>query len=208
MASDGLRGRRLPHRATLWQVTSNVTQTSSEEDDRILRDLMCRYQAGDGVAFEEFYNRTRSLVQRYHSALAISGSQASDLTQDTFLQLHRSRHLYDPRLPVTPWLLAIARHVRLMAGRVVRRRLAREVPLDERDIDRAAATDAILHKAILAQALGRLPEHYRDPIVLHHLMGVSFRDIAGIVGSSEGGARIRASRGMSTLRRLLEDAPK
>ena len=51
----------------------------------------------------EFYNRTRSLVQRYHSALAISGSQASDLTQDTFLQLHRSRHLYDPRLPVTPW---------------------------------------------------------------------------------------------------------
>ena len=79
------------------------------------------------------------------------------------------------------------------------------MPLDDRDIDRAAPTDAILHKAILAQALARLPEHYRDPIVLHHLMGLSFRDIAGIVGSSEGGARIRASRGMSTLRRLLDD---
>jgi RNA polymerase sigma-70 factor (ECF subfamily) len=184
-----------------------VTQTSSEEDDRILRDLMCRYQAGDGAAFEEFYNRTRPLVHRYHSALAISGSQASDLTQDTFLQLHRSRHLYDPRLPVTPWLLAIARHVRLMAARVVRRRLAREVPLPDRDIDRAAPADAILDKAILAQALARLPEHFRDPIVLHHLLGVSFRDIAGIVGSSEGGARIRASRGMSTLRRLLDDTP-
>jgi RNA polymerase sigma-70 factor (ECF subfamily) len=167
---------------------------------------MCRYQAGDGAAFEEFYNRTRPLVNRYHSALVISGSQASDLTQDTFLQLHRSRHLYDPRLPVTPWILAIARHVRLMAARVVRRRLAREVPLSDGD-DRAAPTDAILHKAILGQALARLPEHYRDPIVLHHLLGVSFRDIAGIVGSSEGGARIRASRGMSTLRRLLDDNP-
>lgn len=168
---------------------------------------MCRYQGGDGAAFEELYERTRPLIIRYHSALPISGSQPADLTQDTFLQLHRSRHLYDPRQPVIPWLLAIARHVRLMAARVVRRRIAREVPLADRDVDSAAPTEAILHKAILGQALDRLPEHYRDPIVLHHLFGLSFRDIAGIVGSSEGGARIRASRGMSALRCLLEDAP-
>ncbi len=180
-----------------------MTETSWEENDRILRELMCRYQAGDAAAFEEFYNRTRSLVHRYHSALAISGSQASDLTQDTFLQLHRSRHLYDPRQPVTPWLMAIARHVRLMAARVVRRRLAQEVSLDERAFDPSATPEAVLQKAILEQALARLPETYRDPIVLHHLLGMSFRDIAGIVGSSEGGARIRASRGMSELRRLL-----
>ncbi len=182
-----------------------MTHTISEETDALLRDLMRRYQAGDAAAFEEFYNRTRPLVYRYHSALAISGSQASDLTQDTFLQLHRSRHLYDPRQPVTPWLLAIARHVRLMAARHARRRFAREVPLDDRDIDAAAPTDAVLHKAILEQALARLPESYRDAIALHHLLGVSFRDIAGIVGTSEGGARIRASRGMSELRRLLDD---
>jgi RNA polymerase sigma-70 factor (ECF subfamily) len=166
---------------------------------------MCRYQAGDGAAFEELYTRTRPVVHRYHSALAISGSQASDLTQETFLQLHRSRRLYDPRLPVTPWLLAIARHVRLMAARTVRRRLAREVPLDDRTIDAAAPAGDILHKAILTQALSRLPEHYRDPIVLHHLLGVSFRDISGIIGCSEGGARIRASRGMSDLRRMLDE---
>lgn len=181
-----------------------MTQTSCDENDRLLRDLMCRYQAGDGAAFEELYDRTRPLVHRYHSALPITGSQPSDLTQDTFLQLHRSRHLYDPRQPVIPWLLAIARHVRLMAARVVRRRVAREVPLADRDVDLAAPTQAILHKAILEQALDRVPEHYRDPIVLHHLFGLSFRDIAGIVGSSEGGARIRASRGMSELRRLLD----
>ncbi len=185
-----------------------MTQTTFEENDRLLRDLMRRYQAGDGAAFEDLYNSTRPLVYRYHSALALSGSQASDLTQDTFLQLHRSRHLYDPRLPVTPWLLAIARHVRLMAARLVRRRLAREVSLADRDIAQAVPIDAVLHKAILGQALARLPEHYRDPIVLHHLMGVSFRDIAGIVGSSEGAARIRASRGMSELRRLLDDTPR
>jgi RNA polymerase sigma-70 factor (ECF subfamily) len=184
-----------------------VTQTFSEENDRILRDLMCLYQAGDGAAFEEFYTRTRHLVHRYHGAHAISGSEASDLTQETFLQLHRSRRLYDPGRPVTPWLLAIARHVRLMAARTVRRRLAWEVPLNDRDVEAAVPIDAVLHKAILTQALARLSEDYRDPIVLHHLLGVSFRDTAGIVGSSEGGARIRASRGMSALRRLLDEPP-
>ncbi len=183
-----------------------MSHTSSDEDDRILNELMCRYQTGDGAAFEELYTRTRPLVHRYHAALA-GGIQASDLTQETFLQLHRSRRLYDPRLPVVPWLLAIARHVRLMAARTVRRRLAREVPLEDRDIEATAPIDAVLQKAILTQALTRLPEHYRDPIVLHHLLGIGFRDIAGIVGSSEGGARIRASRGMSALRRLLGGLP-
>ncbi len=182
-----------------------MTQTTWEENDRLLRDLMRRYQAGDGVAFEELYDRTRPIVQRYHGALAIAGSQPSDLVQETFLQLHRSRHLYDPRQPLVPWLLAIARHVRLMAARTVRRHLARELPLGERDMEVAAPADAILQRAILEQALARLPESYRDPIVLHHLFGVSFRDIAGIVGSSEGAARIRASRGMAELRRLLDD---
>ena len=181
--------------------------SSPEDDDRILNELMSRYQAGDAAAFEEFYTRTRPLVDRYHAAHAIGGRQASDLTQDTFLQLHRSRRLYDPRLPVVPWLLAIARHVRLMAARTVRRRLAREVPLEDRDLEPAAPVDEVLHNAMLTQVLARLPEHYREPIVLHHLLGMSFRDIAGIVGSSEGGARIRAARGMAALRVLLDESP-
>lgn len=184
-----------------------VAEPSSSDDDRRLSDLMGRYQAGEAAAFEEFYQRARPLVYRYHRAFTIAGSEASDLTQETFLQLHRSRRLYDPRLPVTPWLVAIARHVRLMASRTVRRRFAREVPLDDRDVDTAAPAAAILHRAIVTQALTRLPDLYREPLILHHLLGVSFRDIAGIVGSSEGGARIRASRGMAALRRILRELP-
>jgi RNA polymerase sigma-70 factor (ECF subfamily) len=164
---------------------------------------MARYQAGEVEAFEELYRRTRGLVQRYHRAFAADGAQALDLTQETYLQLHRSRRLYDPRLPVRPWLLAIARHVRLMAARTLRRRLSREVALGERDAEHAAELGSLLDTAILTQALERLPEKYREPLVLHHLFGLSFRDIAGMVGASEGGARVRASRGMTALRQIL-----
>ena len=189
-------------------VSRRVADTASDENDQFLSALMARYQAGEAAAFEELYRRTRSLVHRYHRAFTIDSAQALDLTQETYLQLHRSRRLYDPRLPVRPWLLAIARHVRLMAARTIRRRLSREVALGDREIEPAADVESLLDNAILAQALERLPDQYREPLVLHHLFGLSFRDIAGMVGASEGGARVRASRGMAVLRQILGRSAK
>jgi len=180
------------------------TSSSGYEDvERTLRTLMARYQAGDADAFEDFYLRTRPTVHRYHRAFTANPEHASDLTQDTYLQLHRTRRSYNPALPVKPWLLAIARHVRLMAARTLRRRLSRETALEECPPEIAAVIDSAADRAILGQALAQLPDHYREPIVLHHLVGLSFREIAGIVGASEGGTRVRAARGMAMLRQRL-----
>jgi RNA polymerase sigma-70 factor (ECF subfamily) len=106
---------------------------------------------------------------------------------------------------VIPWLLAIARHVRLMAHRTLRRRLGKEVALDERP-EPAVGFNVLVGHAMLAQALDRIPHRYRGPVVFHHLLGLSFREIGGIVGASEGGARVRAARGMATLRDVLRSA--
>ena len=48
---------------------------------------------------------------------------ADDLSQETFMQIHRSRRTYEPGRPVTPWVFAIARHVYLMNRRATARRL-------------------------------------------------------------------------------------
>ena len=50
---------------------------------------------------------------------------ADDLVQETFLQLHRARHTYNPAFPLLPWAMAIARHVWLMDRRTLSRRRAR-----------------------------------------------------------------------------------
>ena len=61
----------------------------------------------------------------YLTSLCRDRSQAHDLLQDAFLQIHRSRHTYRPGLPVRPWLFAIARHMWLMDRRTrVRRPVA------------------------------------------------------------------------------------
>jgi RNA polymerase sigma-70 factor, ECF subfamily len=209
MVADGLWPARTQTGRAHIEATKPAARSAAlegeAEAETVLKGLMARYQAGDLEAFDDLYRRTHALVHRYHLAYAADRSQASDLAQDTYLQLHRSRRLYDPQLRVTPWLLAIARHVRLMAHRTRRRRLAKELRLDE-SLEPAVDFNALVDHAILAQALERIPDRHRDPLVFHHLLGLSFREIGGIVGASEGGARIRAARGMAALREVLRSA--
>jgi RNA polymerase sigma-70 factor, ECF subfamily len=172
--------------------------------DAALRLLMAQYQAGELEAFEELYRRTLPTVRGYLAALTRDTSRTADLAQETYLQIHRSRATYDPRLPVKPWILAIARHVRLSDERSRWRRRAREVGgLEGVDMPVPPEVEGLADRDALARALAALPADRREALVLHHVYGLSFREVGHVVGVSEGGARIRASRGMTELRLLL-----
>ncbi|HEX6738196.1 MAG TPA: RNA polymerase sigma factor [Vicinamibacteria bacterium] len=168
---------------------------------------MRRYQAGDIAAFEQLYGETLPMVRGYLGALTRDRVRTADLAQEAYLQIHRSRHTYDPALPLRPWVLAIARHVWLTERRGRGRRQAREVsgldPLP--DLAVPPEMEALAVRDTLLRALARLPADRREALVLHHVHGLSFREVGLVVGVSEGGARIRASRGMAELRALLAE---
>jgi RNA polymerase sigma-70 factor (ECF subfamily) len=174
-------------------------------DDERLRALMGRYQAGDLDAFEELYTLTLPMVRGYLAALAIDRAATVDLTQEVFLQAHRSRHTYDAARPFRPWLAGITRHVWLMERRAFARRRAPEVlGLDDTlPLVVAPDLDALGDRRMLGRALAQVPAEHREALVLHHVYGFSFREIARVLGISEGAARIRASRGMGVLRARL-----
>src|SRR5687767_1442145 len=90
--------------------------------DERLRALMREYQAGRFEAFDELYVLLAPTLRRYLLGQTRDTARADDLLQDTFLQLHRARHTYDPSYPLTPWAIAIARHVWLMDRRTQSRR--------------------------------------------------------------------------------------
>jgi RNA polymerase sigma-70 factor (ECF subfamily) len=173
--------------------------------DDELRQLMRRYQAGEVEAFEEIYARTLTMVRGYLAALSVDRSLTFDLVQDVYLQMHRSRQTYDPTRPVKPWVAGITRHVWLMARRSHARRRSPEVAGLEEAIDLSVAPDfeGFGARTALARALAAVPSDQREALVLHHLYGLSFGEIARVAGVSEGAARIRASRGMHVLRRQL-----
>jgi len=179
--------------------------SEAEAEDGLLRALMKRYQQGEAQAFDELYRRTLPMIRGYLGALTQDSSRTADLVQESFLQIHRSRRTYDPSFPARPWMLAIARHVRLTDLRSRFRRAAREIgglpTLPEVPVP--PEVEGLADRDALARALSSLSPERKEALVLHHINGLSYREIGRVVGVSEGGARIRASRGMAEVRALL-----
>lgn len=184
-------------------------RAEAREDDPLLRVIMRGYQNGDAHDFQRLYEKTLPMIRGYIYSVIHDRSHAGDLIQEAYLQLHRARHTYNAALPVRPWVIGIARHVWLMHQRGRARRLSREVTGIDMDIDIAVPPEMerLGEKETLARALLLVPRDQRECLMLHHVYGLTFREIAGISGISEGAARTRASRGMAELRTVLASQP-
>ena len=169
-----------------------------------LRALMSRYQKGEMLAFEGLYAALAPPLARYLRSLTHDAARAEDLLQDTFLQIHRSRRSFDPRLAVEPWAYAIAWHVYLMSQRSLGRRLRLEAASAEAHEPHSPPHDApFMAQRRLNQGLRQLTQERRDAVVLHHVWGLSFREIAERLRISDQAAKLRASRGIAALREIL-----
>jgi RNA polymerase sigma-70 factor (ECF subfamily) len=164
---------------------------------------MAAYQAGSMAAFEALYAALAPPLLAYLTALARDRSVAEDLLQEAFLQIHRSRHTYRSGLPVRPWVFTIARHVWLMDRRHRGRRPQpdRELP----DLPVPADVEALAERDGLRRALDAVLPDRREALLLHHVWGFSFAEIGQMLGIRPEAAKLRSSRGMGDLRRLLTD---
>ena len=149
-------------------------------------------------------------------------SDAEDLVQEVFLQAFRRWHTYRGDGDPGAWLYAIARRA---CGRHLRRsrRGLRAVPAFSQLLpwaetsvstivadpsSRSADVEAQRHEAIDAvqAAIPRLPEHFRLPLVLKEVTGMSLADTARLLGLKEDTVKTRLHRARLLLRQVLEGA--
>ncbi|MFM9555775.1 MULTISPECIES: RNA polymerase sigma factor [Streptomyces] len=155
----------------------------------------------DPQGFEEVYRRTYLPVLRFLRR-RLPANTAEDAAAEVFLAAWRNRH--ELRGKELPWLYGIARRV---AANTVRAR-GRADRLDDRirahhdDGFEPAAEEAVLDMLGARGALGRLPEHEQEVLLLVAWDGLSVRDAARVMGCSSGAFRVRMHRA----RRLLEAA--
>jgi RNA polymerase sigma-70 factor, ECF subfamily len=179
-------------------------------DDRSDEALMRAYVAGDGAAFVRLFARLAPQIHRFFVRSFRSPQVADDLLQTTFLKLHRARRDYDPQKPLRPWVFTIAARVRLDE---LRQRYGTNEHADEETLSRAldergardsrdAAASAEVVDAVRA-ALDRLPEAQRVVVHLHRYQGMTFGEIAAVLGTTEGAVKLRAFRAYDRLRREL-----
>jgi len=174
-------------------------------EDEELRSVMVAYQQGDLSAFDRLYGHLAPSLRGYLGALVRQPARTPDLVQETFLQLHRSRRAYRPDLPVRPWAFAIARNVALMDRRSRSRRpqTVGELP----DLAVPPEAGALGDREVLKRALSSLNAERREAVLLHHVWGFSFAEIAQLVGVTVAAAKLRSSRGMADLRTALSAQP-
>jgi RNA polymerase sigma-70 factor (ECF subfamily) len=172
--------------------------------------LMTAYVAGDRRAFEQLFARLAPRLHRFFMRSFRAEATADDLLQITFLKLHRARDTYKPELRVAPWAFAIAARVRLDELRK-RKRLAEDG--DEEALaraDEARAAEASDEGGLDGEAAGAvrravdaLPESQRVVIHLNRFEGLTFGEIARVLGTTEGAVKLRAFRAYGALRQAL-----
>ena len=169
---------------------------------------MREYQSGRFDAFDEIYASIAPPLRRYLLSQARDAAKADDLLQETFLQIHRARHTYDPSYPLMPWANAIARHVWLMDRRMLSRRPWAPDDVTEMELPVRADAASFADRSEVRRALRDVAPARRDAVIQHHLLGFSFKEIADRAGIAETAAKLRSSRGIAQLRALLKGHAK
>lgn len=165
---------------------------------------MIAYQSGTLDAFACVYAALAPPLGRYLRFLTRRADVADDLLQEVFLQMHRSRATYTPEFPVSAWAFGVARNVFLMHRRAAARFSAVHVDAgDLPDLGMPAEMESLASRDLLQRALARLDTDQAEPLLLHHVWGFSFDEIAGLMGVTATTARARSSRAMGALREHL-----
>lgn len=165
---------------------------------------MVRYQAADAAAVEELVRRLSPRLLRFLAGNRSPRSDAEDLLQICWMQIHRSRHTYRPSEPVLPWIFAIARHVRLDAYRRQRRLDSREMLVENvPDPVQAPEAEAAAMRDQFFQVLDNLPASQREVVHMLKVTGMSLEEVARATSSTVGAVKQKAHRAYEKLRVIL-----
>jgi RNA polymerase sigma-70 factor (ECF subfamily) len=179
-----------------------------ELPDRLARDL-------DG-SFEELVLAHQRLV--FGLALRVVGDRADaeEVAQDTFERAYHALAGYPAErvaaMRLRPWLARIALN---LARNRLRRRPPPARPLEDGDgqpvavaapaaAEPAAVAERGQERELLAELLAGLPRPYREAVVLRHVEGLAYAEVAEVLGRPVGTVKTHVHRGVRQLRDSLE----
>ena len=174
--------------------------------------LVERARRGDQAAYEALVRAHQDIAFRTACLLAGSAADAEEAAQEAFVKAWRALPRFRPDAPFRPWLLAIvaneARNRRRAAGR--RAGLALRAAQERVSGDAAPSPEAALlaggERRELLAALGALDERDRAVIACRHLLDLSERETAEVLGCRSGTVKSRLSRALGRMRAELERA--
>lgn len=184
----------------------DATRTDAGAIDLALRLLVLRCQAGDEAAFTKLMGTFEARTLGY--LRGIVGDDAEDVQQEVWLAVYRHLGgLADPGAFRT-WLFRTARHraIDFLRQRKREHELIDDVPPDATSVDAWLADDdesETVDDGALTAALMAMPPPQREVVLLRYRDGLSYREIAQVVGRPIGTVRTRLHHAKKKLQESL-----
>ena len=185
--------------------------------------LIGAHRQGDLTAFDELIRRYADSLFGYLMKLCGNRQQAEDVFQETFIRVHHKANSFRGQGRFKSWLFSIASNVAIDELRK-RQRAPQTVSLNtsndcdgsdclelsvvdiaEKPNDPWQAAVLAEQKAQVRQAMEQLPTRQRATVVLAYYQGLSYRQVAEVLGCSLGTVKSQMYRALKTLAGLLPD---
>jgi len=188
-------------------------------------ELMVRYrEEGPAEVFNELVRRYERELYRYLARYLGDPSLAEDVFQNTFLQVHLKRGLFENGRPFRPWLYAIATHQAVDALRKVGRHPT--VSLDQKvsggsgEAEAGNLIDLLVgeedgplsqlqeaeRQQWVRESIARLPETLRQTLILAYHQDLKYREIAEIQKIPVGTVKSRLHAALEKLQQMARSA--
>jgi len=167
-------------------------------------------QTAEAEAFEALYALYYQPIARYLTQLCGSPEQAEELAQETFVRAYTGLLTFRHEATVATWLFRIARNLYLNS-----QRRQQAAPIDAAQWqaipDQSGYGDPDLHiaateqRAAIRVALEQLPEPHRSILLLRDGAGLSYVEVADVIGISVAAVRMKLFRARNIFRRAYSE---
>jgi RNA polymerase sigma-70 factor (ECF subfamily) len=168
---------------------------------------------GDRKAFGQLVRAYERPVYNLTYRMLGNAAEAEDAAQETFLRAYNKLATYQPERKFVNWLLSIASHHCI--DRLRRRNRAPQLSLDgplppEWTVSDTPRPDQEVgrkqQREQVRQALETLPADYRAAVVLRYWYGLSYREIATTMDTTESAIKSRLHRARRMMAQELQAA--
>jgi RNA polymerase sigma-70 factor (ECF subfamily) len=169
-------------------------------------ELIRASQNGDMASLEILLDRHHDRLRAVCAKVVGRGADADDAAQMALISIVKNLEKFDGRAQFSTWSYRIATNAAIDELRRRDRRAADSIDDDDRHVQVATVgniDEATSARIVVNDALDRLAEEFRLPVILRDLCGLDYDQIAEVLELAPGTVRSRIARGRGKLANII-----
>ncbi len=159
--------------------------------------------------FEKVYTELYPLMYRVAYHVVYEESSAEDVVQEAFMKLYHSDTIFPTLADVKYWTIRVVKNLALNQLRKKKRSVQLVEKMEQQDVPTShqeTGEDSYMRNETIAkvrEAVSMLPDNLRMALILREYGGLSYKEVADVIGVTESNVKVRIHRARANLERVL-----